>query len=193
MSIRQKVQEVEEAFFLLSQEMGAFQGWSGLSCKAGCGKCCTKADIEATVLEFLPFAYHVFRLGEAEEWLKRLEEHPDTICLFFKPNQLGSGLCSQYQHRGLICRLFGFSGRTNKYAQREFVTCQTVKTEQSHNYQRAVERVRDGEFIPVMNHHYMRLVAIDPQLARDFYPINKAIKLAIETVLHYYAYRDASE
>ena len=44
-----------------------------------------------------------------------------------------------------------------------------------------------------MNHYYMRLVGIDPQLARDFYPINKAIKLAIETVLHYYAYRDASE
>jgi len=39
----------------------------------------------------------------------------------------------------------------------------------------------------------MRLVAIDPQLARDFYPINTAIKLAIETVLHYYAYRDPSE
>jgi len=26
-------------------------------------------------------------------------------------------------------------------------------------------------------------------MAREFYPINKAIRKAIETVLHYYAYR----
>lgn len=193
MSLRQKVQDVEEAFSLLSQEMSTFQGWSGLKCKSGCGKCCTKADIEATVLEFLPFAYYVFRRKEAEKWLLLVDEHPDNICLFFKSTQTGAGLCSQYEHRGLICRLFGFSARTNKYAQREFVTCQTLKADESENYQRLVEKVKGGEFIPVMNHHYMRLVGIDPQLTRDFYPINKAIKLAIETVLHYHAYRDETE
>jgi hypothetical protein len=35
----------------------------------------------------------------------------------------------------------------------------------------------------------MQLHAIDIDLTRDFYPINKAIRKAIETVLHYYAYR----
>ena len=184
---------MEEAFSLLSQEMSIFQVWSGLNCKSGCGKCCTKADVEATVLEFLPFAYHVFRRKEAEQWLALLAEHPDSICLFFKSNQAGAGSCTQYQHRGLICRLFGFSARTNKYAQREFVTCQTLKAGESEKYQQVVDKVKAGELIPVMNHHYMRLVGIDPHLARDFYPINKAIKLAIETVLHYYSYRDESE
>ena len=178
---------------LLSEETSRFRGWSGIACKSGCGKCCTKADIEATVLEFLPFALKVFDQGEAELWLTRFDETSEKICLFFEPHHAGSGLCSRYEHRGLICRLFGFSARTNKYAERELVSCQIIKTEQGENYQVAAQKVRSGEPVPVMNQYYMRLAGIDPQLARDFYPINKAIKIAIETVLHYYAYRDVTE
>jgi Fe-S-cluster containining protein len=190
LSISQKVQAVEEAFALLHQEMSAFQGWSGLGCKTGCGKCCTKPDIEATVLEFLPFAHHVYLQNSCEEWLRKLDDRADSVCLFFNPDAVGSGLCSQYTHRGLICRLFGFSARTNKYAQREFVSCQVIKAGQSQEYMAAVDRVSKGAPIPVMNHHYMRLHAIDPDLTREFHPINEAIKRAIETVLHYYAYRN---
>jgi Fe-S-cluster containining protein len=190
LSLSQKVQAVEEAFSLLHQEMANFQGWSGLTCKSGCGKCCSKPDIEATVLEFLPFALHLYQTHQSEEWLGKLSTEPGKVCLFFNPTAPGLGSCSQYSHRGLICRLFGYSARTNKYGQREFVTCQTIKTEQPEAYTATVEKVRAGSDIPVMNHHYMRLHSIDPSLARDFYPINEAIRRAIETVLHYYAYRD---
>jgi uncharacterized protein len=191
LSLSQKVQAVEEAFSLLHQEMSSFQGWSGLTCKSGCGKCCTKPDIEATVLEFLPFANHIYETKQSDEWLEKLTGDPGDVCLFFHPGTtLGSGACSQYAHRGLICRLFGYSARTNKYAQKEFVTCKVIKTEQPETYTAIVGKVRTGSDIPVMNHHYMRLHAIDASLARDFYPINEAIKRAIETVLHYYAYRD---
>lgn len=194
LSLRQKVQEVEETFSLLSQEMSAFQGWSKLTCKTGCGKCCDKPDIEATVLEFLPFAYHVYMLRQSEAWLARINEHQGSLCLFFTGNSVtGSGSCEQYKHRGLICRLFGFSARTNKYARREFVSCQTIKTNQSEDYQVTAEKVRTGEPIPVMNQYYMRLMAIDPDFGRQFYPINTAIKLAIEAVMHHYAYDQREE
>jgi hypothetical protein len=36
----------------------------------------------------------------------------------------------------------------------------------------------------------MQLHAIDFDLAQKFYPINQAIRHAIETILQYYAYRD---
>jgi hypothetical protein len=49
---------------------------------------------------------------------------------------------------------------------------------------------QNEEPVPVMNQYYMQLHAIDGELARDFYPINKAIQKAIETVLQYYAYRN---
>ena len=189
MSLSQKVQEIEEVFAILDQEMSKFQGWSGLTCKTGCGKCCNKADIEATVLEFLPFAHYLFLLNESGEWLERLSARESKLCLFFEPTRAGLGSCTQYPYRGLICRLFGFSARTNKYSQKEFFSCQTIKTEQSEAYTEAIQKIVKGEFVPVMNHYYMRLLAIDRDLARDFYPINEAIKRAIETVLHYYAYR----
>jgi uncharacterized protein len=187
--LSQKVQAIEEVFALLDQEMSNFKGWSGLSCKIGCGKCCDKPDIEATVLEFLPFAHHLYLINQAYDWLAKIDGNKVDLCVIFESRGAGSGLCSEYHYRGLICRLFGFSARTNKYAQREFMSCQTIKTEQVLAYTQTVDKVMLGEFVPVMNHYYMRLHAIDRDLARDFYPINEAIRRAIETVLHYYAYR----
>ena len=170
--------------------MSNFQGRAGLFCKAGCGECCKKADIEATTLEFLPFAQHVYESGCANDWLERLRIHTSTTCLFLKAHKEGmdTGLCSQYVYRGLICRLFGFSARTNKYGKRELVSCRIIKTEQSKQFEVAAEEVMEGGLVPVMNHYYMQLFAIDPDLGRDFYPINEAIKRAIEYVLHCHAY-----
>ncbi len=189
MSMEEKVQAVESVFNKLDQEIASFQSWSGLHCKFGCGKCCFKPDIEATILEFLPFAHQLHKEGKAFEWLEKLKSTDSSICLILNPTQSGAGLCSEYPYRGLICRLFGYSARTNKYAEREFVTCQIIKTEQSENYEQAVDKIAKGSDIPMMNQYYMQLHAIDIDLTRDFYPVNIAIRKAIETVLHYYAYR----
>lgn len=189
MSLSQKVQEVEAVFLHLDQEIGKFQGWSKLGCKTGCGKCCNKPDIEATVLEFLPFAHYLYLHDQAFEWLSRIPEDPGTVCLLFEATPTGSGSCAQYIFRGLICRLFGFSARTDKYAQRELVTCQVIKTEQPIEFTETVKHIHVEGSVPVINHYYMRMHAIDRELARDFYPINEAIRRAIETVLQYYAYR----
>lgn len=170
--------------------MKTFQDSSSLACKIGCGKCCTKADIEATVLEFIPFAFHLYENDKALEWLENLNDNPGDTCVVLEPAKTGIGLCSQYAYRGLICRLFGFTARTDKYGQRELVTCQVIKSEQPDAYAESVQKIRNGGPVPVMNQYYMRLHAIDADLGRDFYPINEAIRRAVETVLHYYAYRN---
>jgi Fe-S-cluster containining protein len=190
LSIIEKVLAVEQVFKNLDEDISSFQGWSGLHCKFGCGKCCFKADIEATVLEFLPFAHFLYQQDKAFEWLERIKSNPSEICHVLNPTQESAGLCSEYPHRGLICRLFGYSARTNKYGKRELVTCQIIKTEQAIAYQEASTKIEADKPVPVMNHYYMQLHGIDQQLAQDFYPINEAIKRAIETVLHYYAYRN---
>lgn len=189
MSLLLKVQAVEEVFTHLTQEMGKFQAWSTLACKLSCGKCCTKPDIEATVLEFLPFAHYLYEHDQAFEWLIKIQENQGSTCLLYEPTGAGSGSCSKYVFRGLICRLFGFSARTNKYGLRELVTCQVIKTGQPEAIVEIAKKIQEEGAIPVMNHYYMRLHAIDRDLAQDFYPVNEAIKRAIETVLHYYAYR----
>ncbi len=190
MNLPEKIQAVQQLFEKLDQEIAAFQSASSLHCKFGCGKCCFKADIEATTLEFLPFAYHLYNEGKAEEWLNKINASDSSICHILNPTQNGAGLCSEYPHRGLICRLFGYSARTNKYGKKELVTCQIIKTEQAEAYKKIESEIENGAEVPVMNQFYMQLHGIDFELTRDFYPINIAIKHAIETVLHYYAYRN---
>lgn len=191
MHLEEKAVAVEAVFEKLDQQIADFQKESGLHCKFGCGKCCFKADIEATPLEFLPFAMHLYKNDLAFEWLEKIKSTSSPICQILNPTQSGAGLCSEYKHRGLICRLFGYSARTNKYGQKEYVTCQIIKTEQQENYKTAAVQVRDGAPIPVMNQFYMQLHAIDMEMTRDFFPINEAIGRAIEKVLSYYAYREA--
>jgi uncharacterized protein len=185
----EKITAVEEVLKKLDQEIASFQSRSHLHCAFGCGKCCFKPDIEATILEFLPFAHHLYKEGKAMEWFEKLKSEDSSVCLILNPAQGGTGLCSEYPHRGLICRLFGYSARTNKYGERELITCQIIKTEQSENYEKAVALISSGSEVPMMNQYYMQLHGIDIELTRDFYPINEAIRRAIEKVLSYYAYR----
>jgi Fe-S-cluster containining protein len=188
-TLEEKVSAVREVFRQLDQEITQFQSWSSLSCPSGCGRCCFKSDIEATVLEFLPFAHVLFRAGKTSEWLDRLQA-AGTQCLILDPGQSGVGLCTEYAHRGLICRLFGYSARTNKYGKPELVTCTTIKTNQREAFESVQKQMEEGKEVPVMSDYYMRLRSVDPNLAGNFYPINEAIRRAIETVLQYYAYRE---
>lgn len=189
MELPEKIVAIEQLFEKLDHEISAFQSWSGLQCAWGCGKCCFKADIEATILEFLPFAHYLHQQNLAFDWLEKLKTNTNSICLILSPTQSGAGLCSEYKHRGLICRLFGYSARTNKYGKPELVTCQIIKTEQSQQFAATTTKIEEGEPVPVMSNYYMQLHAIDFELAREFFPINEAIKKAIEVILHYYAYR----
>jgi uncharacterized protein len=189
MQLDEKVAAVQQVFENLDHQIESFQSATTLHCKFGCGKCCFKADLEATVLEFLPFALHLYQQNQAEEWLEKINQSDSTICLILNPTQSGAGLCTEYPHRGLICRLFGYSARTNKYGKKELVTCQIIKTEQSESYEKAVAKIDAGMEVPVMNQFYMQLHAIDFELTKNFYPVNEAIRRAIETVLQYYVYR----
>lgn len=189
MTIEEKVSQVESIFQKLDEEIATFQQSTGIHCKFGCGKCCFKPDIEATPLEFLPFALHLYKEGRAEDWYDKLRDPEDKLCFILNPTQAGAGLCTEYKHRGLICRLFGYSARTTKYGKKELVTCQVIKTEEAEEYQKGVELIASGGNVPVMSNYYMQLHAIDRDLTTEFYPINIAIRKAIEAVLHYYAYR----
>ncbi|MFM8348589.1 MAG: YkgJ family cysteine cluster protein [Bacteroidota bacterium] len=178
---------VTDLYSELDAEIAAFQGWSGLGCKFGCGKCCLKPDIEASPLEFIPFAVALHREGLTDNWLAKLDQ-AGPICVIYDEGQGGAGLCSRYLHRGLICRLFGFSARRNKYGRKELLTCQVIKTGQEKQYAAAQEAINQEEPVPVLTAWYGRLNALDPALGERLMPINEAIRTAIEvteTAFHY--------
>lgn len=188
-TLPQKVNAVKKLYSRLDKEIASFQKDSGLHCLSGCGECCKKPDIEATPLEFLPFALQLFDEGKAEAALEEIEKKEDSLCYVFRPHVTNfGGLCNEYPNRGMICRLFGYAARRNKEGGAELVTCKLIKEQQEGNYTRTVNELKAGKKIPVMSEYYSQMAGIDHNLV-DFYPINQAMVKALETVLHYYAYR----
>lgn len=190
MSIEHRVNLVENLFHQLELESAQFQQKSGLGCVAGCGKCCAYPSIEASPLEFLPWAFHLFLNGEAEKMLITLNKTLSLTCLIYTPSSiLNNGNCGNYKYRGLICRLFGFAANTDKYQNLRLATCKIIKEGQTANYNSTAEAIQKGLSIPVFTEYYMRLNQIDFNMGNIMLPVNKALKMALEEVLQYYAYR----
>ena len=192
MSIVRKVRAVERLFGRLDAEISSFQSGTGLHCISGCGKCCTKSDIEATPLEFLPLAFHWFINHQAEAMLAQLENNSSPICILYSPLSTDfshQGSCSIYQHRGLICRLFGYGASRDKMGELKLVTCKLIKEQQVESYEKAIALISKKVYVPVFSDYYKNLMQIDFKLANQFMTVNEAMREALETVLSYYAYR----
>ena len=191
MSIELKVREVEQLFRDLDSEIEPFQKATGLSCASGCGKCCTHNQIDASPLEFLPWAFHLYLNGESEAVHTALSDKPDKTCHIYRPIGLledGKGSCSSYIHRGLICRLFGYGANTDKYGKLRLATCSLIKANQPLAFVNAQKMIDANLPVPVFTHYYMRLSQIDYQMGSTIVPINTALKMAIEAVFRYYTY-----
>lgn len=190
MSIEIKVELVENLFSKLDEETAQFEQSSGLGCVSGCGKCCTYPNVEASPIEFLPWAFHLFLNGEAENTIIQLRKTQSSTCLIYKPlSIINQGRCGNYKYRGLICRLFGFAASTDKFGNLRLATCKIIKEGQAKNYNSTAEAITKGLYVPIFTEYYMKLNQIDFKLGNIILPINKALKMALEEVLHYYAYR----
>ncbi|WP_298472963.1 YkgJ family cysteine cluster protein [uncultured Maribacter sp.] len=189
MTIEHKVQLVEKLFFQLEKESAKFAQSSGLHCISGCGKCCSHPNIEASPLEFLPWAFHLFKNNEGENTLNLLSQTKNKICFIYTTStNTERGSCNNYKYRGLICRLFGFAANTDKYGKLRLTTCKTIKENQTDNYLSTNKAITQGLSVPIFTEYYMQLNQIDFTLGKVILPVNEALKRALEEVLHYYAY-----
>lgn len=191
MSVIRKVKAVEKVFAALDIQLNAMRQQSGLQCIAGCGRCCFKSDIEASPLEFLPLAFHLFLTKRIDDAYQELLVRESSTCSLFVP-VLGStekGACSQYSYRGLICRLFGFTAMRDKNGNAKFITCKLIKETQAERVTTVQAGLTEGNTIPMMSDYYFRLRSIDPDLGTTLMPINQAMRKAMEVVMGYYAYR----
>ncbi|HAD98051.1 MAG TPA: hypothetical protein DCG19_11640 [Cryomorphaceae bacterium] len=191
MTLYHKVRAVERVFHQLEKDVATFQQATTLGCLSGCGRCCQKSDINATSLEFLPFAYHLYKTGEALRWHEHLNNdrdnhHCPAFSPFLRPGD--KGFCQAYAYRGLICRLFGFSAMMDKYGDPRLVTCRPIKETFPASVEKAHQHIAEGKSTPVMRNYYFQLRSIDPDMGNRLMPINLAILEALKTVLSYYAY-----
>ena len=128
--LQELADQVLELYRDLDKAVAGFASRTGLSCPEGCGHCCLSEKVEATVLECIPLAFELFRTFQAEFILKRLEKNGDERrCILYRPDYTEAGLwgCTQYKHRAVVCRLFGFSGNPDREGIPRLAMCRVMK------------------------------------------------------------------
>ena len=189
MNLYRKVRAVEKVFLELEKETERFVNKTGVACLEGCSRCCTKSDIYATVLEFLPFAYHAYKERRLVELYENLKLITSSGCPLHNPFHMLNGRisgCTQYVHRGLVCRLFGYSSNKDKSGMLNWITCRELK----QTFPDVAGRLKSGEILsPLYTNYYLKLRAIDITLADEYLPIGEAILKAAEIVLFYYSFK----
>ncbi|MBN1971038.1 MAG: YkgJ family cysteine cluster protein [Candidatus Delongbacteria bacterium] len=182
--------EVEQLYKELSSEFSSMLTQYNLSCPTGCSNCCTKTDIEASVLEFLPFAKYVYETHQEEYFYSLLDQNISGECIL---HDLMNKRCSAYPYRGLICRLFGFSFSDDKFGNPRVISCKLLKTEKADFFNRVLVGEIDKNELIYINKVYLKLMELDPVLGTKRYPLNYAIRLALDkigTALYYNSFDD---
>ncbi len=192
MNVLSKVRAVEKLFKVLEKDVQELRSQTGIGCVDNCTKCCTTPHIEATALEFYPMAYHLYKTGEADSFLEKIQQtNNPTICPilnYFSTEGSRPG-CTKYGHRGLICRLFSYNHSTDKYGVRRLATCKTIRIAQPAQLDKANQLLKLKPIGPRATDYYSRLQVIDFNEAHRLYPIGDAIRIAIETILTNQYYR----
>ncbi|MCX7943010.1 MAG: YkgJ family cysteine cluster protein [Deltaproteobacteria bacterium] len=179
MDLRKKCLSVERVFEELDRLICAYKNKNKIDCLPECkGECCKKEDLYTTVLEFLPLAFFLHSEGISEKIFAESELNRDSTCVLYSEE---TGKCLFYRHRGLICRLFGFSSIKDKNNRLQMVTCRWIKSA----YKDSV--VLNPSNI-IMLDYQRRLSLIDTTYGTKLTHVNKSIKTAIELVGMYLKY-----
>lgn len=183
--LRELSRRVEAVYGEIADTFSKYQQNQGLQCRSGCGECCLAPTIEATVLEMLPLALHLFDHGKAEHTLSQLEQLTEPQgCFFYQKLSFDGkqGQCSVYQQRPSICRMFGASGSRDKTGQTSLSTCKIIKSDKAAQYQQSLIMLQSSP-PPLMMISKEQVNELDYQLGQTHYGINTALQLALEHVL----------
>ena len=173
--------QVLEVYRSLDQAVAGFVSRTGLSCPEGCGHCCSSEKVEATVLECIPLAFELFRTLQAELILKRLEKNGDEMrCVLYRSDYTAAGLwgCTQYRHRAVVCRLFGFAGNPDRHGIAQLAMCRVMKEQTSEGGAAIV--VEDPHSpMPLFVDAGLRITTLHPHLGTVRLAINVALREAL--------------
>lgn len=186
-----RIQKIESLQKAADKEVKKGKNHTGLACLPHCAACCAYQDIEASPAEFLPFAWHAWRLGLLEQWFDELDRHDSKICLFARFNE-GEWGCRIYPARGLICRLFGFAATLDKNGRPVFAACRILRQNRPELVKAVDAYLSKGGKMPIIANYYRQLSAIEPVSGREMLPVNQAIKKAFEIVYFHFQYRECA-
>ena len=179
------IYRIFSAYKRIDRTIARFKAATCMHCRDGCRSCCISGQVEATIPELLPLALEIYSRHKEKEVITSIREKEtdqDLSCalLLSEPSRDLKGSCDYYEFRPLLCRLFGFVSRKNKYNRPEFSPCNVIRGIDPEGVRRAEIAVSEGLSCPVYQDSFMRIAMIDPYLGYRLLPINQALKGAIE-------------
>lgn len=187
MNIRELSDNLLKTYEEISHTFSTYQNNSGLSCPAGCGKCCLNPEIDATAVELIPFALKIYDQGLMDEWITRMDENTQNYCVLFTGDESGRGNCGQYDVRPGICRMFGVAGFRAKDGGKQLSVCRALK----ESFPEVARELRPSQDTPMMGEWYTRLTNLSGPNLQERLPINQAIKEALQLVSLDASYHDS--
>jgi len=180
MHIDNTVRAVERLLTQIDKANAKFLSKVEVRCPSGCNKCCHGQHVSAAPLEFLPYAYHLYKTNQLEDKYWELKEKEGVSCFLVEGEENSlNGKCSVYEHRGVICRLFGNCASVNRNGMKSYSACTILK-------EQIVDKEKFNSILqtsaPIYTDYYMKLRAIDNTNGAMMFPINIAIIKAMEIV-----------
>ncbi|HJS14533.1 MULTISPECIES: YkgJ family cysteine cluster protein [Rheinheimera] len=174
----------------IAQTYSRYQNDRKLFCRSGCGECCLHPGIEASVLEMLPLALHLYDAGLAESTLEALQQHTQDGCFFYQASSEDrkSGQCGVYPYRPAVCRMFGAAGYRGREGEVLLSICKVIRADEPEAVI-ATQQSLSSETPPMMRNHKAQIAQLDYELSKENMPIKQATAAALEKVLTkaYYA------
>ncbi len=140
----------------------------------------------------LPLTFHLFRTGQVELLMKRLEKYPGVRQYILHR----AGACrrrmwgwSQYRHRGLVCRLFGFAGNRDRTGKPQMAQCRVMKSVEAP----VVAEDLPVGMMPLFSEEGMRITSLNPTLGTLRLPINRAMLYSLYKTGIYLDMKDAEQ
>lgn len=177
------INEIIRRFHKVDQDILKFKTAVGISCPVKCGDCCRSNQVETSIVEMLPIAAQIFDNGMESFWIDRVVSAFDTgTCILYDPiSENRNGCCLFYSRRPTICRLFGFSGRRDKYGNIEPIFCRQLKKAAADTCRSAKNLIAGGAIIiPVISDYALSMINLCGSESFRLYPINQALRMALQ-------------
>ncbi len=189
MNIRETVNNLQKFYEEMASTFSDYQASTGLACLSGCGRCCVNPDVEASVLEMLPFALKIYDQGLLNEWLIKLENPATDYCVLFQGESSGKGKCGHYLERPSVCRMFGVAGYADKNNQAVLSICKYIRENEP---EKASEKQKnlDRKSVPMMSEWVSQICHLGEPAIQRRVPINNAIKQALEKIALFAQYQE---
>ncbi len=174
------ISELIDLYREMDEMIEAFIDDTGIVCPPSCGTCCATStkNIEVSVFEVMPLALDLWDRDEAEAVLDLLAGSADDGCCVFYRAEIPEGMpghCSVHDLRPLVCRLFGYCTRYDKYGRLQNCLCPKMTSTRPG---------AAGEImhLPVMTEFAIRAASLNPGYGAARIPLNSALLEALSIV-----------